>query len=313
VHVCTPLGADCESTRRTVATNMPPMSSVPDAPPARLTTAPHAGVHIEGAGTPVVLLHSSLSSNKQWRALIERLRGSYRLIAIDLYGYGETPPPASGCFTLGDEVQLVRSVLESTLRTGERFHLVGHSYGGVVALQLAQGLPARLRSLTLYEPIPFHLLPAAEPVMDELLAIQRQVEASLAGHDAGAGVASFVDYWSGAGAFARMPGERRATLCRLLPKIALELRAVAAERTAAADYERVFAPVCLMGGRHSPRAAHVSLAALAKIFPHALYRLVNAGHLAPATHPELVNPFIERFIRATDDRLPTWNLDSCFK
>jgi pimeloyl-ACP methyl ester carboxylesterase len=286
------------------------MNSVPDSHPTRLTTAPQAGVHIDGTGTAIVLLHSSMSSNKQWRALIERLRGSYRLIAIDLYGYGETPAPSSGRLTLDDEAQLVRSALEAALRPGERFHLVGHSYGGVVALQLAQGLPTRLRSLTLYEPIPFHLLPAADPVMDELLAIQRQVEASLARHDAGAGVASFVDYWSGAGAFARMPDERRATLCRLLPKIALELRAVAGETTAAASYQRIVAPVCLMGGRGSPRAAHVSLAALAQVFPRAQRRLVNAGHLAPATHPDLVNPLIERFIRAADGRLPTWNLET---
>jgi hypothetical protein len=65
-----------------------------------------------------------------------------------------------------------------------------------------------------------------------------------------------------------------------------------------------------MGGRGSPRAAHVSLAALARVFPRAQRRLVNAGHLAPATHPDLVNPLIERFIRAADDRLPTWNLET---
>jgi len=38
--------------------------------------------------------------------------------------------------------------------------------------------------------------------------------------------------------------------------------------------------------------------------------LVNAGHLAPATHPDLVNPVIERFVRTVDDRLPSWNLNS---
>jgi pimeloyl-ACP methyl ester carboxylesterase len=251
-----------------------------------------------------------MSSNKQWRALVERLRGSYRLIAIDLYGYGATPPPAAGPFCLDDEVALVRSVLDSALRPDERFHLVGHSYGGVVALQFAPGLARRLRSLTLFEPIPFHLLPQSAPTMPELLAIQRQVEASLARQDAGAGVASFVDYWSGAGAFERMPDERRATLCRQLPKIALEMRAVAGETTVAAVYQRITAPVCLLGGRDSPPAAHAALAALAELFPRAQRRLVNAGHLAPATHPDLVNPLIERFIRAVDDRLPTWNLDS---
>lgn len=278
------------------------------APADRLTTAGPTGVLIEGSGTPVVLLHSSMSSKKQWRELMRRMRAGYRLIAIDLYGYGGTPFPAAGRFALDDEARLVQSVLDSALRPAERFHLVGHSYGGVVALQLGLGLSGRLRSLTLYEPIAFHLMPGTHPVMAELLAVQRQVEASLQRRDAGAGVAGFVDYWSGPGAFARMPDERRAVLCQLLPKIALELRAVTDESTRADRYQRIGAPVCLMGGRESPPAAHVSLAALAGLFPGARHTRVNAGHLAPATHPELVNPVIERFIRAADGRLPGWNL-----
>jgi len=276
------------------------------------TALQKAGVLIEGSGTPIVLLHSSMSSKKQWRELIQSLRDSYRLIAIDLYGYGDTPNPVGKGFTLDDEVRLVRSVLESALQPGERFHLVGHSYGGVVSLQLARAMPRQLRSLTVYEPIAFHLLPHSDPVVAELLAIQRQVEASLAWHDAGAGVAAFVDYWSGRGAFARLPEERRALFCRQLPKIAMELRAVAGDPTSAASYQRIDAPICLMRGRDSPCAAHVSFAALAAVFPQAQRRLVNAGHLAPATHPALVNPLIERFIRTVDDRLPTWNLDHNF-
>ena len=286
------------------------MTSLPSSPANDLTTAPQPGVHIEGRGTPIVLLHSSMSSNKQWRELIGRLRDSYRLIAIDLYGYGSTPFPGTTRFTLDDEVALVRSVVSAALRPGERFHLVGHSYGGVIALQLGQGSPERLRSLTVYEPIAFHLMPRAEPVMAELLALQRQVEASMNRQDAGAGVARFVDYWSGAGAFARMPEECRATLCKLLPKMALELRAVAGETTTAERYLRIDAPVCLMGGRESPRAAHISLAVLAGLFPGAQHTLINAGHLAPATHPHLVNPVIERFVRTVDDRLPSWNLQT---
>ena len=51
-------------------------------------------------------------------------------------------------------------MLARELRPGEKFHLIGHSYGGMVALQLAaQAQPQRVRSLSLFEPIAFHLLP----------------------------------------------------------------------------------------------------------------------------------------------------------
>lgn len=46
----------------------------------------------QGRGEPVLLLQSSASSSAQWRALVERLGGRWRVIAPDLYGYGGTAP-----------------------------------------------------------------------------------------------------------------------------------------------------------------------------------------------------------------------------
>src|SRR6185295_16346028 len=130
-----------------------------------LSAAGRIGVRVEGYGPPVVLLHSSMSSKNQWNELIESLRGSFRLIAIDLMGYGDSAmSPASAGYRLDDEVRLVEGVLSRELRPGEAFHLVGHSYGGVIALQLAsQAQARRVRSLSLFEPIAFHLLPPDAP------------------------------------------------------------------------------------------------------------------------------------------------------
>ena len=43
----------------------------------------------DGEGQPVVLVHSSASGNRQWRALVEVLKDRYRVLALNLYGYGE--------------------------------------------------------------------------------------------------------------------------------------------------------------------------------------------------------------------------------
>ena len=158
---------------------------IPRSPKTCSLTFDRVGSRIEGRGAPVVLLHSSMSSKGQWRELIQRMRDCYRLIAIDLHGYGDTSLPQSAdCFALDDEVRLVESVLTSALQTGQRFHLVGHSYGGVVALQLAQRQPQRVRSLSLFEPIPFHLLTDRDPGVAELHTVRRQIEASLKSDDA---------------------------------------------------------------------------------------------------------------------------------
>jgi pimeloyl-ACP methyl ester carboxylesterase len=70
-----------------------------------------------GVGTSVVCLHSSASSSGQWQALMERLTSRFRVIAVDLYGSGNTVPwPGDHPFQAA----------------GDRFHLVGHSFGGAV-------------------------------------------------------------------------------------------------------------------------------------------------------------------------------------
>src|SRR5882672_2567646 len=156
--------------------------------------------HIEGRGPPVVLLHSSMSSKSQWRELIESLRDSYRLIAIDLLGYGESAMPGAS-YSLNDEVHLVESVLARELQPGEHFHLIGHSFGGVVALQLAaQPQSQGLRSLTLFEPIAFHLMPDRDPEVSAVEGVRSEIAGRLKAGDAYGAAGCFVNYWSGAGA-----------------------------------------------------------------------------------------------------------------
>jgi len=267
-----------------------------------LNSSPASGIglRIEGRGPAIVLLHSSMSSKSQWRELIESLRDRYRLIAIDLLGYGESAMPGV-FYSLDDEVHLVETVLARELQPGEQFHLIGHSYGGIVALQLAaQDGPQRVRSLSLFEPIAFHLLPARDPDLTQLEAHRREMSDRLHAGNAHGGAGYFVDCWSGAGAFAQLREERQSVLAAQVPKVLLEYRAVANEARNAAAYRQIDVPTCLVSGRWSPELAKRLTSVLIHILPHASYFEVAAGHMAPITHPALVNPIFERFVSAVD-------------
>jgi pimeloyl-ACP methyl ester carboxylesterase len=249
-----------------------------------------------------------MSSKSQWRELAERLRDRYRLIAIDLHGYGESAMPSS-CdgYGLCDELRLVESVLARELRPGEQFHLVGHSYGGIIALQLAaQAGSQRVRSLSLFEPIAFHLLPAGDPDFALLESIRSEIADRLHTGDAHGGAGCFVDYWSGAGAFAQLREERQSVLAAQVPKVLLEFRAVVEESWDVAAYRRIGVPTCLVAGKWSPDPAQRLTSMLADMLPHASCFEVEAGHMAPITHPELVNPILEQFIRAVDASEHRW-------
>ena len=95
---------------------------------------------------PVVLLHCSGSSGAQWRSLAAQLDARHQVLMPDLIGYGASASwGGSGTFCLAEETAPVRSILG---RLNEPVHLVGHSYGGAVALHLARVRPAFVKSLT---------------------------------------------------------------------------------------------------------------------------------------------------------------------
>src|SRR5687767_11993519 len=110
----------------------------------------------DGAGPAVVLVHSSVSGNKQWRRLIEALRPSYRCFAPNLLGYGLTSPWQAGRKqTLADAAEVTLALCETIPGS---IRLVGHSWGGAVALATANELGPRVSHLVLYEPMLVGLL-----------------------------------------------------------------------------------------------------------------------------------------------------------
>lgn len=64
-----------------------------------------------GSGAAVVCLHANASSSTQWRALMDRLAPTFRVLAADGYGAGRSPPwPANKRVSLRDEVALLEPV-----------------------------------------------------------------------------------------------------------------------------------------------------------------------------------------------------------
>ena len=88
-----------------------------------------------GAGAPMVLLHCSGSSAAQWRDLGAILARDFHIAAPDFYGCGSTGAwPGRRPIRLADHAHMVAEVVRAH---GYPVHLVGHSFGGAVALRLA--------------------------------------------------------------------------------------------------------------------------------------------------------------------------------
>jgi pimeloyl-ACP methyl ester carboxylesterase len=253
----------------------------------------HPAYYSVGAGSAVVLLHCTLSSKNQWRALSGTLEGGHRVIAVDLYGYGETPMPQKrDGYTLLDEVELVQSLLERILPAGEPIHLVGHSYGGAVALCFSHRFPERIKTLTVFEPVAFHLMKADDPGLQPVLAMMEELGRLLAAGLRAEAAATFLDYWSGPGCFAHYPARVQQDFARRTPKLALDFQALTGTPLTLDDYRQLAMPVTVIAGRYSRPPALRVAEELCQVLPDCRLRWVESGHMGPVTNPELVNPII---------------------
>jgi pimeloyl-ACP methyl ester carboxylesterase len=167
-----------------------------------------------GIGEPVVLLHCTGSSGRQWAEVVEALRSDFRVIAPDLCGYGGTTHwPGNGTFNLAVEADLIAALLDLL---GKPAHVVGHSYGGAVALQFASRHPRYLKTLTLIEPASFHLLRDGDDIDERAFRQISEVGATVANAvncgDYQGGMRRFVDYWGGEGVWDALPASQRLAL-----------------------------------------------------------------------------------------------------
>ena len=109
-------------------------------------------VHVEqaGSGEPVVLLHGFGGSVYSWRKIVPALAASHQVVAIDLNGFGYTQRPRRPeSYTRAGQGQLVLAVMDAL--GIDRAHVMGHSYGGGLALYLAFRHPERFRSMVLVD------------------------------------------------------------------------------------------------------------------------------------------------------------------
>ena len=252
-----------------------------------------AGRAFSGSPVPVIALHCSGADSNQWQSLRDALGNAFALFAPEHFGCERVGPwPGERAFTIDDEAERTLALVDSC--DGE-VHLVGHSYGGGVALHVALQRRNRIASLTLYEPSAFHLLPLIGPAGRradaEISEVARETATRLFAGDYRGGAAHFIDYWNGAGAFQRMLPRVQAALTRWAPKIPLDFRALMQVMAPLDAYAALTCPVLLMRGEHAPVPTRAIAEALADVLPRGHLQVVpGCGHMGPLTHPGLVLP-----------------------
>jgi pimeloyl-ACP methyl ester carboxylesterase len=250
----------------------------------------------EGAGPPLILVHGSLSSHRQWRSMADHLRDRYRVIAADLLAADGSR--ALGAFSFAQDCDFIAQLVDAHPGT----HVLGHSYGGVVAIKTAMARPGKVTSLILIEPSCFHLLEQEkQPEYAEIMDLQKRQREHEARGDVAGAARLFIEYWIGPDAWAAMPDRRKDLMAAGVPKLNEDWPGTIEHNTRLSDYASLSLPVLLMRAKNTRRPSFRIVDLIRPHLPNVRFaEIEDGGHMSPLTNPEPVNAAVEAFL----ERLP---------
>ena len=231
---------------------------------------------------PVVLLHAGVCDRHMWDDVVPALRVAGRpVVAPDLRGFGSRAPGPAPFTHAGDVIALIDGL------GAERVHLVGASFGGGVALQVAARAPERVASLALLAPA----LPGWDFTDPDLLAYWEAEETAYGRGDIEAAVDANVRFWA-----SRLSPEDRSYVADAQRR-AFELDAEE-DDDGSFDLAAVEAPTLVMVGDQDVPDFVAIARHLAATLPGAELRVVeDAGHLLALEHPALTSEVVAGWLR----------------
>ncbi len=103
----------------------------------------------EGAGETLVLVHGIPTSSFLWRYMIKELSDNFRMIALDLPGFGDSDPPLNNNYSISNYATMFKSFLDAMSIEGAT--LICHDFGGPVAMTCALRYPEKFNRFVILD------------------------------------------------------------------------------------------------------------------------------------------------------------------
>jgi pimeloyl-ACP methyl ester carboxylesterase len=248
-------------------------------------------VHVDetGDGEPILYLHSGPGRGGDWRSVVECLGPTRHHICPDLYDRGRSDRwPDEATYSLDRHVETASDVIDAH---GGRAHVVGHSYGGAIAVRLAVLSPERVASLTAIEPQLIDLLRDAGETSLHASVIETYgaVLGALSIGDDERGWTLFIDEFNGRGAWVGLPDRVKDRVRAQGPRMPVYFAALRDNPVGVNDVAGLDAPTLVVLGANTTPAERRMAEIVAEYAPRATcVEIENAAHMAPLTHPQEV-------------------------
>ena len=253
-----------------------------------------------GTGPTVVLVPGSCSTGAAWRPVISSWNGQFRCVTTSLLGYGGTVERRTASDPdISHEAEMLESVIR---KAGSRVHLVGHSFGGLVALAVAFRSLVPLASLVILE------APGPEVLRDQdehqhYRAFRQMTDAYFAAFEGGntEAIATMIDFYGGAGTYASWPLRVRAYAIETTPVNILDWASAYGFALSAVLLAAVQIPALVIRGGASHPAVQCANALLSKCMSEAALATIDtAAHFMIATHPNEVGRLIAQHVHSAE-------------
>lgn len=245
----------------------------------------------------VLALHPSLAHGGAFSALAGHLP-DLQIVAPDMIGHGQGAPWDGQSDYFNACTRAAIGQAESlAAQHGAPIDVLGHSFGGVVALRIALERPELLRRMVLIEPVLFAAARAdGAPEYRAYAAEHALFDALLAQGDLDAAAEAFLRHWGDGRPFSSLPLAARAYIRHRLPLVAAQSAGLMQDTGALMGYLRLEScpiPTLLLRGTASPPIIAAIARALLQRLPNAQEVILRgAGHMAPLTHAALCAPAI---------------------
>jgi pimeloyl-ACP methyl ester carboxylesterase len=251
----------------------------------------------DSGGAPLVLVHGSWGDHHIWDGIVPALARSFRVLSYDRRGHSRSERPAGQGSVLEDVADLAALIEQLHLAPA---HILGNSFGAVIALRLAATRPELFRSLLVHEP-PLLGIVGSSPPPPPIQAAQTRIRAVvdlLQKGEMEAAAHQFMDHVAfGPGAWQQFPPQMRRTCVDNAPTFLDEERDPESRTIALPDLAGFSRPTLLTQGDQSAPFFPVIMDELAEAIPGAERQtLVGTGHVPQVTHPGEYVRTIESFI-----------------
>lgn len=251
----------------------------------------------EGANH-ALLLHCTMGRASAWRSMIKHLDADYTFIGFDMPGHGKSGEwRDQGDFhTIGTEI--AKTFMDKPM------DLVGHSYGGTIALRLALEVPELVRSLVLIEPVLMNLAFKDDSSLKVSYdADHKEYNDAFKAGDAEKAASAFSTHWGDGQVWEDLPQRSRDLMVEKIRMIKAGEPNVYGDSYGFSETGRlskIIVPVLLVEGAQSHKIVAKINGALEKRLGRTSRVVIkSAGHMVPITNPIETAQAISQFWNAS--------------